>query len=97
MRSPGGSSVCDRYSHLSSPQTVSVDLRKQAEETQQITSQGTGPGRVALDQQDIVPDFSQVGYPQDIVPQQQVIGPQEIVPGVVLSAVSAALGTGHRG
>jgi hypothetical protein len=33
-----------------------------------------------LDLQDIVPVFSQVGYPQDIVPQGQVIGPQDIVP-----------------
>jgi hypothetical protein len=50
-----------------------------------------------LDPPDIVPVFSQAGYPQDIVPQEEVIGPQEIVPAVVLSAVSAAAGMGRRG
>jgi hypothetical protein len=53
--------------------------------------------RVGLDQQDIVPGFSQVEYPQDIVPQDQVIGPQEFVPAVVLSAASAAAGMDRRG
>lgn len=51
---------------------------------------------LSLDLQDIVPGFTQVGCPQDIVPQDEVIGPQEIVPGVVLSAASAAPGTGRR-
>ena len=77
--------------------TNSPRLSRHARSAPETRGAGSCGARLGPDLQDIVTGFSQEGYLQDIVPQDQVIGPQEIVPAVMLSAVSAAPGMGRRG